>query len=333
LTTHLRLSFQKNKKGVGTVFGMIFFLLILTIVLPSFLIILQQNRDVEEASIQTRQIDLDRADEQLTIINPLLQSPNSESVTLSCILNNTSPLVVHLVRLWVADTTSQTCGNLSLSVLLQQGEVQSFNRTVNLANSASDNFTFWFVSARGNKLPLTYPTSFINTTENNYYLDPGWGLISSEVGSVLMIYQNFSFYQNGVTGFANGQSIGAPSYSFTIPNSGTYDTIFKVQLLNLDPTNETIYLNSESVMWDLTPHASTVKSDGWNICNVTNGIYYTSYTPQALPWNQTVEVYFGPDTASFTAGQICPVNILIWGARGEIDYGQNIPFIGIKFDV
>ena len=313
---------------------MIFFLLILTIVLPSFLIILQQNRNVEETTIQTRQMDLDRADEQLTIINPLLQSPNSETVTLSCILNNTGPLVTHLVRLWVADTTNQTTGNLSLSIPLQQGEVQSFNRTLDLANSASDNFTFWFVSARGNKLPLTYPTLIINNTEINYNTDGlgVGGMIASEVGSVLMYYQNFSFYQNNGNGFENGQSIGAPTFGFTIPNSGSWDIIFKVRLINLDPTNETIYLNIESIMWDLTPHSSTVKSDGWNICNVTNGIYYTNYTPQALLWNQTVDVYFGPDTASFTAGQICPVNILLWGARGEIDYGQNIPFIGIKFD-
>ena len=100
----------------------------------------------------------------------------------------------------------------------------------------------------------------------------------------------------------------------------------------MDPNNETIWLKPESVLWNLTPHASTVKSDGWYICNVTDGKYYSTYTPMALPHNQTVDVYFGPARATFTEGNICPANILIWGTWGTIDYGQNIPFIGMKMD-
>ena len=205
---------------------------------------------------------------------------------------------------------------------------------MDLINSASDNFTFWFVSARGNNLPLTYPAQIINNTEITYNtggVGVG-GMIASEVGSVLMYYQNFTFYQNNGAGFQNGQSIGDPSYGFTIWNSGDWETIFKVVLINLDPSNQTIHLYSESMMWDLSPHSSTVKSDGWNICNVTDGIYYSDYTPIELPWNQTVEVYFGPWVASFTEGSIVPVNILLWGSMGGMDYGQNIPFIALKME-
>jgi hypothetical protein len=160
---------------------MIFFILILAIALASFTIILQQNRNLEQTTVQNRQMDLDRANEQLAIINPILQSPNTTSVSLSCVLNNTSPLVIQLVRLWVEDVTTQEYGNQALSIPLQQGESQSFTSTVNLANSAQDNFTFWFVTARGNKFTPQEPATTIQSMSD------------FNIGPFILIFSNDSF--------------------------------------------------------------------------------------------------------------------------------------------
>lgn len=330
---HLQRSLRKSKTGVATIFGILFFILILAILLPSMLLILQQNQEVEQVVIKNRQMDLDRADEQLEIINPVLQSSSNTLVTLSCLINNTSPLVIQIVRLWVADNTNQQYGNLSLSIPLQQGETQAFNRTLELANNATDNFSFWFVTARGNNLPLTYPSQIINNTQINYNTG-GVGLgqmIASVTGSIINYYKNFSFYQKS-SQYTNGETLGTGYSDYSIPNSDDMYTIFHVLLINLDPSNETIYLKSDSCLWDLTPHSSTVKSDYWPICNVTNGKYYTSLTEIALPFNQTVSVYFGPEQAKYTVGYVVPMGMLLWGNIGGSDYGQNIPFIALKME-
>ncbi len=63
----LRHNFQRNKKGIGTVFGMVFFLLIVMVVFASFVIILSQNTGLEQTTIQAKQLDLDRYTELQTV--------------------------------------------------------------------------------------------------------------------------------------------------------------------------------------------------------------------------------------------------------------------------
>jgi len=96
---------RRNKKGIGTVFGMVFFLLITMIVFASLIVILNQNTSLEQTVIQTRQMDNDRAREQVTIslqtTTSLYTNVGTSSVTVNCVINNTGNLPIQLVRLWV----------------------------------------------------------------------------------------------------------------------------------------------------------------------------------------------------------------------------------------
>ena len=92
---------RRNRKGIGTVFAMVFFLLIVMLVFASFMVILNQNTGLEQTVIQTRQMDNDRANEQLTIspqTDPQVFTRNigTNSVTVNCILNNTGTLPVQI---------------------------------------------------------------------------------------------------------------------------------------------------------------------------------------------------------------------------------------------
>ena len=51
----------RNNKGIGTVFGMVFFLLIVMIVFASFIIILNQNTGLQQTVMQTNQLDQNKA--------------------------------------------------------------------------------------------------------------------------------------------------------------------------------------------------------------------------------------------------------------------------------
>ena len=109
-------NFRRNRKGIGTVFGMVFFLLITMIVFASFMVILNQNTSLEQTVMQTRQIDNDRAREQLTIsqqgTTDLYTSIDANSVTVNCVLNNTGNLPIQFIRLWVLDLNNSESGFL-----------------------------------------------------------------------------------------------------------------------------------------------------------------------------------------------------------------------------
>src|ERR1039458_7833039 len=64
---NLHRNLRRSKKGIGTVFGMVFFLLIVMIVFASFMILLNQNTGLEQTTIQTKQMDLDRYTELSTV--------------------------------------------------------------------------------------------------------------------------------------------------------------------------------------------------------------------------------------------------------------------------
>ncbi|HCW06834.1 MAG TPA: hypothetical protein DGG95_05660, partial [Cytophagales bacterium] len=96
--------FKSSKRGIGTIFGMVFFLLIVMIAFASFMIILSQNTVLEQTTMQAKQLDLDRYSELQTtfIANPELGVLNN-AVYLSCSVQNNGTLPVQLTRLWVKD--------------------------------------------------------------------------------------------------------------------------------------------------------------------------------------------------------------------------------------
>ena len=67
LTMNSHRNLRRSNSGIGTVFGMVFFLLIVMVVFASFVIILNQNTSLEQTTIQAKQLDLDRYTELTTV--------------------------------------------------------------------------------------------------------------------------------------------------------------------------------------------------------------------------------------------------------------------------
>ena len=177
---HLHLNFQKNRKGIATVFGMVFFLLITMVVFASFMTILDQNTGLERTVMQTRQMDNDKANEQLTITDQG-SAVNTNSVIVNCNLTNAGNLPVQVIRLWVQDLSNNNTGSLqilSTEGVLQQGRTKSYSGTVNvqITDPAIDQIRFWFVTARGNQFTLGDTGPYIPTIESGtggeFYVGP-----------------------------------------------------------------------------------------------------------------------------------------------------------------
>ena len=157
------LSLRRNNRAVSSIFAMVFFLLIVMIMFTSFAVILNQNTSLEQKIIQTRQSDIERLNEQLTITAQptvgVFSDIGSNSITVNCNITNTGTQLVQIVRLWVVDLNSSESGSLAISNAtqgsIQAGQSKDYSGKVSMTIEDTENsFLFWFETDRGNKFTL-----------------------------------------------------------------------------------------------------------------------------------------------------------------------------------
>ena len=147
-------NFRRNRKGVGTIFAMVFFLIIVMIVFGSFVVILNQNTGLQQTITQANQMDSDKANEQLTITGQATYV-SENTIDVDCVLDNTGRLPVQVVRLWVKDIENSNTGTLSFDIIIPQGEHRDRSFSVTIAGATSSHtFIFWFITARGNQFSV-----------------------------------------------------------------------------------------------------------------------------------------------------------------------------------
>jgi hypothetical protein len=106
-------------------------------------------------------MDVDRSTEQVTVSDVSIRNYTAveDSVNVSCVITNTGPLSVEIVRLWVQDqppTGTPNYNSSVTSIILQPGNSTTFSRSVKINGAKlSDEFTLWFVTARGNRIPFS----------------------------------------------------------------------------------------------------------------------------------------------------------------------------------
>lgn len=340
MTTLLRRSFRRNRKGIGTVFGMIFFILIVVIVLASFVTILEQNSNLEQTVAQNRQMDLDRANEQLEVIASSQPFAGTNILDLTCTLNNTGNLAVQLVRLWVEDLTISQTGNLKTSTVLNPGAILPNHVFSNIpvagADAQTHQFRFWFTTARGNNISPPNPgTVIISQNVTTSLVSQGLGSISVDTAS---------FLQNHPGSSSGGTDIGVSSTRLIIPLKLT---ILALNFTNYDPSKRTIYLSPDSYLWVPCMKNGGIQSVSWEIMNIVNNKISLATAPVPLPYGVPTQVYFGwdywvpgvivntADTDYALSGKIVGLNAVLYGkidtANGQVDFGQILPFKALKF--
>jgi hypothetical protein len=306
-----------NPKGFSSVIGTIFMVLVALVLSASvFLWTLSQNTAYFEAMREENQLELDRLNERLTADNATYTGSGGV-ISIEVDVRNECPLFVNLTTLWVFDVNIGKIGvNDTLNICLKPGEKLSLRggRAIKIEISGSDPshiFNSWFITARGNAIPL----------RGNIIV----AQVSEGIGSIAMDLKQFKYYI--VPNNNDGTDIGTPYYSFTI--DGSKYTLLCITLINLDPSHQSINLTKDSYVWAVTPFAQTLKSDVWPIRKVVNNKLAT-FDFQILEYGKPTLVYFGATQASRSQGNVVPLFILLFGKIGNADYGQNIPFIAIR---
>jgi hypothetical protein len=335
-----------SSKGFSSVIGTIFMvLLVLTSITGVFLWTLYQNTLYNYAVRGQNQQELDVRNENVVANGNYSVSGGKVSVIAN--LTNAGPVTAQIVNVWVFDTSKQTYGfnnsvankpwaNLSWTTL-KAGQVLKFtsnNATkVTVPNAVSgDSFSIWFVTARGNTVPLTKSQSqgtsaiVINA------------MTSQGIGSIAMDFKAFrSYVCTNFDSKKNSSTLGAASFSYSIRLIDY--SAFSINVTNYDIKKMNITLNSGSAFWAINPPDSqgAIKGCTWRISKVANGqiTWFGSGDTLNLLYNKTTTIYFGaskPGQSGLTTGAAA-VNLLLtgrmWNSTYTGDYGQNLPFIAI----
>ncbi|MGA2680944.1 MAG: hypothetical protein ABSF44_03995 [Candidatus Bathyarchaeia archaeon] len=151
-----------NRKGYAGIISAIFLVLvILFLFFNVYTFYNNRNTAYQDTVGQVAQMAADRSTElaTLSIVKPAA-FPGNNIVYISCSIEDNGPIPSQIVRLWVKDLTNSAVGNSASSIVLQPGSITKYFNSVNIPNvSSSDQFTFWFLTARGNTIAASPSTT------------------------------------------------------------------------------------------------------------------------------------------------------------------------------
>jgi len=336
-------SLRRNRKGYSGIIAAIFLVLILLFLYFNvYTFMLDRNTAFQDTVGETQQMNLERNTEQVTLSDITFTVLGNNRIDVSCTINNKGSIPSQLVRLWVEDTTINKYVNLDIrdpnlhyDYVLPAGSRQGFTTTIDMLGvSQTDEITMWFVTGRGNKaafFPYT-PTEHIT---------------AREIGSILMNWMEFRYYDFGENPPQPNQMLPEPHYSCDVARD--HYLIIGALFKNEDPAGRTLILTSDTYVWAVNPRGGesepSLKTEfAWPICKVdAQGRYIQPFQPfdsqvfLPTPENSKGDmIYFvcSPSPPTFTGPyQRSPrvLNIIFYANTTTGAYGQNIPFVALKF--
>jgi len=326
----------KNSKGYsGIIAGIFLVLLVLVLYSNVFMFLLKQNTSFQEEVSDVNQKDIDRSSEKLIVSN-VNYTVVGDQVRVEAQVSNDGPVSVQIITLWVIDTTVQKYGynntlniNSKTGVTLNLTGSNAMIATIEGSNS-SDVFTSWFVTARGNLIPLQKDGSQEIIVAQ----------VALGIGSLMFEFDKFRWftyeYPVKLADYPDG------TLGFDVPKN-TY-MAFGCYLKNLDSKMRKITLDSHCLFWQ--PGRSGVGDTEWFLVNVDeNGTIVSqsegTFTDITLNYGEEEMLVFASDddlygTGAFTRmktpavnNMIVATNLLLHGIAGSDPFAQNIPWVSL----
>jgi hypothetical protein len=288
-----------NSKGFSSVIGTTFMVLVMMFLGTSvFMWTLSQNTLYNEAVRTRNQEEADRVNEGVVALG-----------------GNYS------------DTNKSRYANKPINLNMNPGDSELVTYTVFIPETgANHTFASWFVTARGNTVPL----------ERELAEGVLVAQVAQGIGYLAMDFDKFKYYEYASDYGLKDFPAGSGGYS--VP--AAEQLAFGLRLTNYDPTGgkRSLTLNSHSLIWMYFPTIG--KQVIWHIVNVdANGTVQPTYSAITLAYQETATVYFASRSdGSFggTNDRVKPgstgpaaINLLLLGTIGSDEYGQNIPFVSV----
>lgn len=306
-----RIRFGRSK-GISTVIATIFLVITVFFISTNVLVwTISQNNLYSQSVRESHQMDADRFSERVIAYDGNHSVLDDNDVQVRGILANEGPVSAQVLTLWVLDETNKEYNITDLrerKINLNPGDTRHITINVTVPGASSgDTFNSWFVTARGNKIPLEKEQG-ITVAQ-----------VAQGIGYLSMDFDSFKYY------IVTDDQLGPPQSGFNVPSKDSI--VFRLILTNLDEPRRDINLTAQSLLWLYSPAKKAQES--WIIAKVVNQ-RLVNFDFQVLEFGNSTEVFFGPSTATQLAGSLCAVNLLLYGKIGtDQDYGQNLPFVAV----
>jgi len=296
-----------------------------------------QNAIYTQAAKDENQKSADRLNENI-VASGGNYSVSGDEVTVEVVLRNAGSVAAQIINLWVFDTNSSNrrYANKSLNYNLNPGDalylVGSGGVMVPvLGADPSHDFISWFVTARGNTIPLEEGLEGVVMAQ-----------VAQGIGSLSLDFYTFRYFTYETDPTNKLKNYPSGNAGFAVPH-GT-GIAFGVVLTNLDPSKEPITFDNYTQIWLYCPEAigaTQAEPPVWYIVNVNenNGTIQASYSEISINYGDTKLIIFASKTVgSFSKVQLTKqdyknklfaVNLMLHGKLGDRDYGQNIPFVSL----
>lgn len=315
-----------NSKGFSSVIGTTFMVLVVMLLSSSvFLWTLSQNTLYNEAVRDKNQLEVDLLNERVRATGGSYTVYGDGNVLVSTQVRNLGPLAVEIVNLWLMNVNTERYNfTESLNINLQPGENSALAINVTLVGSTAEHtFTSWFVTRRGNVVPIE--AASVDEEEA-----VTWAKLAEGIGSIVFNFSTFRYYTYSGNKLENYPE-GNPT--FRIPYGETI--AFGFMLTNQNPYQEAITFDEETLMWSYFP-ACPGHENGpfWHIANVNpDGSINATYTPITLEWGESKLIVFAKQSGGWKVQQrnsLGAINLLIYGTfESGMEYAQNIPFVSV----
>ena len=331
---------------MSSVIGTVFLILIIFMVTTNVLLwSFSKSAQYNQALMERNEEEASRSTEKLSV-SDLDYSVETDRVHIEGIVTNEGPVPVQITTLWVLDKISQKHGyNDMIDINLKTGETMNFTGSEalivevdGLDHNSSSAFTSWFVTARGNLIPLEEEHDWIQYNITNV-TQPSGGYPKVIIGALMLDLEKvryFSFVSsNRLSDYPDGLRC------FNVPS--TIEVAFGCLVTNVDPANRTIVLDAYSLLWFTIPVSDVPHNKWWYVVNVAgDGTISSTYSDIVLAHGQTKLIIFASasnvNLSSFSrqstpkGGVSVSVFLLFHGTIGGQPYGQNIPFVSLYIE-
>ena len=336
-TSWLKKIWTGRSKGVSTVIGTVFLILIVFMITTNVLLwTFLKNAQYNRAVMERNEEEAHRSSEKLAISN-VSYSVEDGQVYVGARLTNDGPVPVQITTVWVLDKTTRKYGyNDMVNIYLKVGDTLDFTGSKALivameGSSSLNEFTSWFVTARGNLIPLEDTRDITNVIINWQSTYP-----QIIVGALVLDFDKFEYFtyesDNQLADYPDGV------VGFNIPRQ-TY-VAFRCHLTNIDPMNRTMVIDSHSLFWQ--PGRPGVPEGAWFVVNVNDdGAINKTYSPITLKHGESKRLVFASQNdmglAAFkrlnTPNVVTTVAtfLLVHGTLGSSPYAQSIPFVSLFY--
>jgi len=341
-TSWFKKIWKGRSKGVSTVIGTVFLILIIFMVSTNVLLwTFSQNAEYSQAVMEKNEEEAQRSTENIAV-SDISYNAEVGQVHVEAKVTNEGPVPVQITTLWVLDNAIQKYGyNDAVSINLKAGDTFDFTGsnalTVAIENSGlPDELTSWFITARGNLIPLE--EKYAGSGNTTIIIQEGTGYPEVTFGALVMDFDEFRYF--AYMGYPYNQLINYPdgNLGFNIPKQ-VY-VAYGCMLTNVDPSNRTMVLDSHSLLWQ--PGRSSVPESGWFIVNVNGtGLVQTTFSPITIGPGETKLIVFASDNDLSQGGfkRLDPPNVvttvatflLLHGTLDSSPYAQNVPFVSLFY--